>query len=271
MTAHTPAAVIAAGAVGLVAAGWVRGQVFVHSVPSGQPWRASCPHCATTLVACRQVWAWLPRADCPAAKAGRRSASSSAYACSSPGSSVGPSGAGHAGAAGRLGPRVEVALQVADQMLLGRPAGGLDLDQPSRRGIAGADQQVGRLGTAEILFQVHRAQPRGGQHRGYGGDQVVPGAVEQAVPHRLGVPLGVAQLLLEECLLLDEARLQLGQGSHSRQLVTGLQVRIDEMRRACPAQHLRRVRGQRAADQPAEQVVAGCDVRDDVPLLAAGR
>lgn len=62
---HTLATIGAAAAVGLLSAGWVRGQAFVHSVPPDQPWRTACPHCATTLITSRHAWAWLPRAHCP--------------------------------------------------------------------------------------------------------------------------------------------------------------------------------------------------------------
>jgi len=57
--------VAAATTAGVLGAGWVRAQVFIHSVPAKQPSRTGCPHCAHPLITTRQAWAWLPRSRCP--------------------------------------------------------------------------------------------------------------------------------------------------------------------------------------------------------------
>jgi leader peptidase (prepilin peptidase)/N-methyltransferase len=62
MTWPIVAAVAMAGAL---AAGWVRAQVFVHSVAPQQPWRTACPHCGHPLLTSRHFWTWLPRSCCP--------------------------------------------------------------------------------------------------------------------------------------------------------------------------------------------------------------
>jgi leader peptidase (prepilin peptidase) / N-methyltransferase len=41
--------ILVAAAIGLLLGPLLRAQVFVHSVPAGEPWRHSCPHCAATL------------------------------------------------------------------------------------------------------------------------------------------------------------------------------------------------------------------------------
>src|SRR5687767_14259405 len=38
-----------AAAVGLMVGPLLRAQVFVHAVPSGEPWRHTCPHCDAPL------------------------------------------------------------------------------------------------------------------------------------------------------------------------------------------------------------------------------
>lgn len=38
-----------AAAVGLLVSPLLRAQVFLHSVPDGEPWRSACPHCAAPL------------------------------------------------------------------------------------------------------------------------------------------------------------------------------------------------------------------------------
>jgi len=57
--------IVAAAATGLLASGWIRAQVFIHSVMPGQPWRTACPHCDHVLVPSCFAWAWLPRSHCP--------------------------------------------------------------------------------------------------------------------------------------------------------------------------------------------------------------
>jgi leader peptidase (prepilin peptidase) / N-methyltransferase len=55
----------AAATAGVLAAGWVRAQVFIHSVPPQRPWRTACPHCDQPLITSRYGWAWLPHSRCP--------------------------------------------------------------------------------------------------------------------------------------------------------------------------------------------------------------
>jgi len=57
--------VAAAAAAAVFAAGWVRAQVFIHSMPPQQPWRTACPHCQHPVITSGHAWAWLPRSRCP--------------------------------------------------------------------------------------------------------------------------------------------------------------------------------------------------------------
>ena len=57
--------IVAVAATGLLASGWIRAQVFIHSVMPGQPWRTACAHCDHVLVPAWYAWAWLPRSHCP--------------------------------------------------------------------------------------------------------------------------------------------------------------------------------------------------------------
>lgn len=57
--------VAAAAAAGGLAAGWVRAQVFIHSVPAQRPWRTTCPHCQHPVITSRYAWARLPQSRCP--------------------------------------------------------------------------------------------------------------------------------------------------------------------------------------------------------------
>jgi leader peptidase (prepilin peptidase)/N-methyltransferase len=56
--------VVAAAAAGVLAAGWIRAQVFIHSVPAQQPWATACPRCGHPVITSRQGWAWLPWSRC---------------------------------------------------------------------------------------------------------------------------------------------------------------------------------------------------------------
>ncbi|MBI1758179.1 MAG: prepilin peptidase [Actinobacteria bacterium] len=66
MTHPTPIAFAAvAVVVGGITAGWVRAQVFIHSVDPHQAWRTTCPHCTLPLITSHHARAWLPHARCP--------------------------------------------------------------------------------------------------------------------------------------------------------------------------------------------------------------
>ncbi|HET8659165.1 MAG TPA: A24 family peptidase [Micromonosporaceae bacterium] len=52
-------------AAGVLAAGWVRAQVFIHGVAPQQPWRTVCPHCQHPVITSRLAYAWSPRSRCP--------------------------------------------------------------------------------------------------------------------------------------------------------------------------------------------------------------
>jgi leader peptidase (prepilin peptidase)/N-methyltransferase len=54
----------AAATAGVLAAGWIRAQVFIHSVPPQRPWRTACPHCNQPVITFRYGWAWLPHSRC---------------------------------------------------------------------------------------------------------------------------------------------------------------------------------------------------------------
>jgi len=61
----TPPVVAAAAVAGVLAAGWVRAQVFIHSVAPQQPWRTACRRCQHPVITSRLAYAWLPRSRCP--------------------------------------------------------------------------------------------------------------------------------------------------------------------------------------------------------------
>jgi len=54
----------AAAATGVLTAGWVRGQVFIHSVPPGPPRRTVCPHCHRVPFKAWRAAVWLPGSRC---------------------------------------------------------------------------------------------------------------------------------------------------------------------------------------------------------------
>ncbi len=61
----TPPVVAAVAVAGVLAAGWVRAQVFIHSVAPQQPWRTACRRCQHPVITSRLAYAWLPRSRCP--------------------------------------------------------------------------------------------------------------------------------------------------------------------------------------------------------------
>jgi len=61
----TPPVVAAVAAAGVLAAGWVRAQVFIHSVAPQQPWRTACPRCQNPVITSRIAYAWSLRSRCP--------------------------------------------------------------------------------------------------------------------------------------------------------------------------------------------------------------
>jgi leader peptidase (prepilin peptidase)/N-methyltransferase len=61
----TPPVVAAVAAAGVLAAGWVRAQVFIHSVAPQQPCRTACPRCQHPVITSRHAYAWTPRSLCP--------------------------------------------------------------------------------------------------------------------------------------------------------------------------------------------------------------
>ncbi|MDX3103717.1 hypothetical protein [Nonomuraea angiospora] len=80
---------------------------------------------------------------------------------------------------------------MANQVFLGRAAGGLDLNEASGQG-AGTYEQVCRLGGAELLVQIDGLQARFGQHHRNGTDWFGAGAIKQPVP--LGNPVSCCEL-----------------------------------------------------------------------------
>jgi leader peptidase (prepilin peptidase)/N-methyltransferase len=52
----------------VIAAGWVRAQVFIHSVPPGLPWRTACPHCHHILFRAWHAAVWLSGSRCPSCR-----------------------------------------------------------------------------------------------------------------------------------------------------------------------------------------------------------
>jgi len=60
--------VVAAAVAGVIAASWVRAQVFIHSVPPGLPWHTACPHCHHIPFRAWHAVVCLPGSRCPSCR-----------------------------------------------------------------------------------------------------------------------------------------------------------------------------------------------------------
>lgn len=98
-------------------------------------------------------------------------------------------------------------LQICDQAFPGGAAGSFDLHKAARRATIAADEEIRRHGVAEFLIKVDRAHPRGGQHLRDGVDKLAAGSIEQPVPYRLRLGLGLTKLSVQALPLCGVARL----------------------------------------------------------------